>query len=332
MQPVTPHTRIEDVARAAGVARSTAALALRGSPRLRESTVLAVREAADRLGYVYDRLAARLRSGRSNTVGLLVCEITNPFYAELTAGVQSALEDSGLAAFLANTDESLDRQQRMLERLREQRADGVILVPAAGTRPALLDELDRWGMPWVTMVRGFQRGSHAGADDRAGISLATRHLIGLGHRRIAFLGGAAASSASQRRRAGYARALAEAGLSPMLLPCPSDLGAAAEIAAGLTQRGPTALVCFNDSVAFGAMLGLARAGRTPGRDVAVTGFDDIRAAAHWFPALTTVRAHPAEIGAAAAQLLLERIADPAAPTRRVTMRPELVIRSSCGGP
>ncbi|NDG50841.1 MAG: LacI family DNA-binding transcriptional regulator [Rhodospirillales bacterium] len=92
-------TRIEDVAQAAGVARSTAAMALRGSPRLREATILKVREAADLLGYVYDRLAARLRSGRSNTVGLLVCEITNPFYAELTAGVQAALEGAGMAAF-----------------------------------------------------------------------------------------------------------------------------------------------------------------------------------------------------------------------------------------
>jgi LacI family transcriptional regulator len=323
-------TRIEDVAQAAGVARSTAAMALRGSPRLREATILKVREAADLLGYVYDRLAARLRSGRSNTVGLLVCEITNPFYAELTAGVQAALEGAGMAAFLANTDESPLRQRAMLERFREQRADGVILVPAAGTRPALLDELDRWGMPWVTMVRGFRRGSHAGADDRGGILLATRHLIGLGHKRIAFLGGAAVSSSSLRRRAGYLFAMRAAGLTPQLLPCLSEIGAASAIASGLARGGPTALVCFNDSVAFGAMLGLARAGRVPGRDVAVTGFDDIRAAAHWVPPLTTVRAHPAEIGAAAASLLLERIAHPDAPTRRVILPPELVIRSSCG--
>lgn len=322
--------RIEDVAQAAGVARSTAALALRGSPRLRATTVEKVRGAADRLGYVYDRLAAQMRSGRSHTVGLLVCEITNPFYAELTAGVQAALEVAGFAVFLANTDESPERQRAMLERFREQGADGVILMPAAGTKPALLAELDRWGMPWVTLVRGFRRGPHAGADDHAGIGMTTRHVIGLGHRRIAFLGGVAASSTARNRREGYLAAMRAAGLEPQWLPCATEIGAASRIASALGADGPTALVCFNDSVAFGAMLGLSRMGRVPGRDVAVTGFDDIRDAAHWVPALTTVRVHPNRIGVTAARLLLERIAEPGARARRLILPPELVVRSSCG--
>ncbi|MGG5819437.1 LacI family DNA-binding transcriptional regulator [Falsiroseomonas sp. HW251] len=329
MRHATP-VRIEDVAREAGVARSTAALALKGSPRLRQETVASVRAAAGRLGYVYDRLAARLRSGRSGAIGLVVCEITNPFYAELTAGVQAALESSGLVAFLANTEESRERQQLMLERFREQRVDGVLLVPAAGTRPALLDTVARWGMPCVTVVRGFRAGAHAGTDHRAGSAMATRHLIGLGHRHIAYLGAAADSSTSRQRLAGYALAMREAGLAARHLPCLSDIGEAASIVAGLPRSGPTALVCFNDTVAFGATVGLARAGRAVGRDVAVTGFDDVRAAAQWHPALTTIRAGAAAIGDAAARLLLERIADPATPTRRVIVAPELVIRSSCG--
>lgn len=329
MRHATP-VRIEDVAREAGVARSTAALALKGSPRLRRETVDAVRLAAERLGYVYDRLAARLRSGRSGAIGLVVCEITNPFYAELTAGVQATLEASGLVAFLANTDESRERQQLMLERFREQRVDGVLLVPAAGTRPAVLDTIAGWRLPCITVVRGFRAGSHVGTDHRAGSAMATRHLIGLGHRRIAYLGAAADSSTSRQRLAGYAQAMREAGLAALHLPCASDIGEAATIVATLPKSGPTALVCFNDTVAFGATVGLSRAGRSAPRDVAVTGFDDIRAAAQWHPALTTIRAPAAEIGAAAARLLLQRIADPAMPERRVVIAPELVIRASCG--
>jgi LacI family transcriptional regulator len=326
----SPRIRIVDVAQEAGVARSTAALALQASPRLRPETITAVRRAADRLGYVYDRGAARLRSGRSRTVGLIVCEITNAFYAELTAGVQATLEQAGFVALLANTEESLDRQRLMLERFREYHADGVLMVPASGTPAALLAEIERWGLPCVTMVRGFRRGPHAGTDNAGGVALATRHLIGLGHRRIAFLGGATPSSTSEGRRAGYLKAMDEAGLAPELLPCPTEIGDAAEVVAALPRRGPTGFVCFNDAVAFGATLGLARRGQMAGQDAAVTGFDDIRAAARWHPALTTVRASAAEIGAAAARLLLERIADPSLPARRVTIAPELIIRSSCG--
>lgn len=328
---VSQRARIIDVADAAGVARSTAALALQASPRLRPETVAAVRAAADRLGYVYDRGAARLRSGRSRTVGLLVCEITNAFYAELTAGVQATLEAAGFATLLANTDESLDRQRLMLERFREYHADGVLMVPASGTPATLMAEIGRWRLPCVTMVRGFRRGVHAGTDNAAGTALATRHLIGLQRRHIAFLGGATVSSTSEGRRAGYLAAMAEAGLPPQLLPCRTEIGDAADVVAALPMDDlPQGFVCFNDAVAFGATIGLARRGLAAGRDAAVVGFDDIRDAARWHPPLTTVRAPASEIGAAAARLLLDRIADPDLPARRITIVPQLVIRSSCG--
>ncbi|WP_431282116.1 LacI family DNA-binding transcriptional regulator [Humitalea sp. 24SJ18S-53] len=330
MDTIPRRARIEDVAREAGVARSTAALALRDSPRLRAETRAAVHAAATRLHYVYDRSAAQMRSGKSYTIGLLVCEITNPFYAELTAGVEAALDAAGYVTIMANTAESTVRQRRMLERFREQPVDGLIWMPAAGTPASLVDELDAWGVPHATLGRGFRRGAHAGCDNRAGMVLATRHLVALGHRRIAFLGGSAKSSVSVGRLAGYGAAMAEAELAPQHLTCRTDIGEASAIGAALPKDGPTALVCFNDSVAFGAMLGLMRAGRRPGQDVAVTGFDDIRESAAWTPALTTVRTAPAEMGMAAARVLLARIADPAAPPCREILAPQLIIRESCG--
>ncbi len=322
--------RIKDVAREAGVALSTAALALRDDTRLREETRQAVRKAAARLGYVYDRSAALMRSGKSYTIGLLVCEITNPFYAELTAGVEEALDAAGYVTILANTSESVARQKRMLDRFREQPVDGVLIMPASGTPASLLDALDKVRLPYATVVRGFRRGAHAGPDDRAGTLLATEHLLRLGHRRIAFLGGGRKNSVSKGRWEGYARAMTQAGLAPEHLPCATDIGEASRLAQALPAPGPTALVCFNDSVAFGAMLGLMRSGRMPGVDVAVTGFDDIREAASWYPSLTTVRVAPREIGQAAARVLLEQMSDPASPPRREILQPTLVVRESCG--
>ncbi len=322
--------RIADVAREAGVARSTAALALRDSPRLRPETRAAVRHAAERLGYVYNRSAARLRSSRSYVIGMLVCEITNPFYAELVAGVGAALESAGYVALLANTEESPARQRRMLMRFREQSVDGIILMPATGTPSSLHDELDEWGLPCVTVVRGFRRGAFAGPDNAAGTRLATEHLLRLGHRHIAFLGGAAKNSVSSGRWEGYARAMSASGLARLHLPCRTDIGEASDLVATLTPAGPTALVCFNDSVAFGACLGLLRAGRQPGHDVALTGFDAIREASAWFPPLTTVRVPAADIGTAGARILLDRIADPNAPARREILAPTLIVRASCG--
>jgi len=322
--------RIKDVAREAGVALSTAALALRDDTKLREETRRLVRDAAARLGYVYDRSAAVMRSGKSHTIGLIVCEITNPFYAELTAGVEEALDEAGFVVMLANTSESVSRQRRMLERFREQPVDGVLIMPATGTPPSLLEDLERWRLPHATVVRGFRRGAHTGPDNRRGTRLATEHLLSLGHRRIAFLGGGARNSVSRERWDGYARTMAKAGLTPEHLLCHTDVGEAARLAQSLPSSGPTALVCYNDSVAFGATLGLLRSGRIPGRDIAVTGFDDIREAAAWFPALTTVRVSPRGMGQAAARVLLERITQPAASPRREILEPTLIVRESCG--
>lgn len=322
--------RIKDVAREAGVALSTAALALRDDSKLRPETRQAVRAAAARLGYVYDRSAALMRSGRSHTIGLLVCEITNPFYAELTAGVEEALDEAGYVTMLANTAESVTRQRRMLERFREQPVDGVLIMPATGTPASLASELLAWRLPHATVVRSFRRGAHAGPDNRAGTRLATEHLLALGHRRIAFLGGAAKNSVSTGRWDGYARSMAKASLAPVHLACRTDIGEASALVAALPRSGPTALVCFNDSVAFGASLGLLRSGRMPGRDMAVIGFDDVREAAVWYPPLTTIRVAPQAIGAAAARVLLHRMAEPEAAPLREILPPALIVRESCG--
>lgn len=327
---------LTEVARHAGVSRSTVSLVLRGSPLVAPETRDRVQASIEALGYIYNRGAATLRAARTDVVGLLVTEINNPFYGELIAGMDEVLDEQGVVAFLGNTAESLERQDRFLQRMREHNVDGVILCPAAGSKPDLLERLRRWRLPCVQALRflASNDGDYAGVDYQFGLEIVTEHLIRLGHTRIAFVGGNLAHSATAARRAGFAAAMKRHGLSAdLVVRCPLTRRAGAEAVGALLDRPdpPTAALCFNDVVAFGVMLGLEARGLRAGRDMAVTGFDDVPEAALSRPALTTVATSARQIGQEAARLLLRRIADPQGAMERVILPSRLVVRESCGG-
>jgi LacI family transcriptional regulator len=331
----SPSITLADVARAAGVSRSTASLVLRDSSQVADATRARVRAAVEQLGYVYHRGAAHLRSSRSGTIGLLVCEIVNPFYAELTVAVDRVLDQAGYVVFLANTAESVERQLRFIRRMREQGVDGLILCPAAGTPAALLAQLRAWRMPCVQALRHLlaHDGDYVGADYELGVAQATEHLIRLGHRRIAFVGGGLAHSALLERRAGYQAALRRHRLQAgPFLRCEQTRRAGVEAVGALLDGAdpPTAVLCYNDMVAFGVMVGLQRRGLQAGRDLAVIGVDDVPEAALAHPALTTVATLPLPTGEEAARLLLRRIADPDGVPERIMLPTRLVVRESCG--
>ena len=182
---------VKDIARHAGVSPATVSLVLGKSPLVADATRKRVESSIDVLGYVYHRAAANLRGRLTHTIGVVICEITNPFYAELTAGIDDALDRAGWVAFLANTAESPVRQERFIARMREQRVDGILLAPAEGTSSRTIEQLRRQGVPVVEVLRraGRQNADYVSADFRLGMTLATEHLIRLGHRRIAFVGG-----------------------------------------------------------------------------------------------------------------------------------------------
>ncbi|MEJ1161936.1 LacI family DNA-binding transcriptional regulator [Prosthecomicrobium sp. N25] len=325
---------LTEIAAHAGVSRSTVSLVLRKSPLVADTTRARVRAAIEALGYVYDRGAARMRGRRSDTVGLVVVDLTSPFYAEFIAGVDAALDAAGRLAFIANTGEDPARQWRVLERFREHAVDGVILCPAEGAEAAMLDRIGSWGLPCVQALR-FVPGSvtdYAGTDNSLGTEQATEHLIGLGHRRVVFVGGGASHSVARDRMAGYRTAMLRHGLEPATLACRNTLadGTAAIRAALSAPVRPTAAVCFNDPVAMGVIHGVRQAGLRPGADLAVVGFDSIADAALWVPSLTTVAIQPSEIGCAAANLLMRRIADPTGAPERSIVAPRLVVRESSG--
>ncbi len=333
----TRRVTLSDVAADAGVSRATASLVLRGSPLVSDRTRAHVRASMQKLGYVYNRTAASLRAQRSNTVGLAVTDITNPFFAELAVGIETHLDEARYTVLLTNTAEKLDKQDRLLTTMQGYQIDGLLLCPARGTTLETLENLRRWGLPFVLITR-YLPGSdvdYVGADNIAGAEMAVEHLLALGHRRIAFLGGPSDSSARHDRLTGYRNALTGHGLTPddalsVTSPVTRDGGYAAMQTLLDRLDPPTAALCYNDVVAFGAMLALQAAGLTPGPDFSVVGFDNIADSALWHPALTTVSITPHQIAEEAVRLLLDRIAHPDDDARQIVLPPELIVRDSSG--
>lgn len=319
----------------AGLSRATVSLALRGSTLLRPETTRLVHDAARALGYVYNRNAANLRRTRSDTVGLIINDLTNPFFAELAVGCERVLHSTDHMVMMANTAESVERQRAVLARMREQDVAGVIICPARGSpRDAFADLLDA-GIPVVQAMRMCDpvEASSVLPDNRAGACTAVLHLAANGHRRIAFAGGFANTSVLVDRLGGY-----RDGLEAARLPFDAALvfEGAPTRAFGLSLaadavRGPdppTALLAFNDIVALGFCLGLRRVGMEPGRDFAVIGFDDVWEAAHAVPALSTVAVDVEALGARAAHMLLETIGADDAHVQRHVGAVRLVIRET----
>jgi LacI family transcriptional regulator len=326
-----------DVAARAGVSRATASLVLRGSPLVAEETRERVLATMRGLGYVPHRGAASLRTQRSRMVGLVIPDVTNPFFAEMTVGIETELDEAEHVVLLGNTAERLGKQDRLLATMQEHRADGVLLCPAENTPSDTLARLDSWHLPYVLFVRYVEgvTADYVGADNVGGAQLAVEHLIAHGHRRIGFVGGPAHASARHDRLRGYRRALERHDLPVVAALEPTSpttrQGGDRAMRALLEQPDPpTAVLCYNDVVAFGATLALQACGREPGRDVAVVGFDDIAEAALWHPPLTTIAIAPRRIGEEGARLLLDRIAQPERPPRQVILSPQLILRASCG--
>jgi len=341
LKPSSPSRRrvtVTDIARGCGVSRATVSLVLRRSPLVHADTRARVERELKAQGYIYNRAAANLRRRTSSSVALIINDLSNPFFAEFAMGVGDALVDAGHVALLGSTGESVEWQEAVLGSLMEHSPAGIILSPAEhtdgprlqamlGHEPVVVFNREIPGTDWDFLA----------LDNRNGARLATEHLLSLGHRRIAFFGGHAESSSCQERRQGYLGAMNAAGVAPdprWLVECaPTRVEAKLSTRALFEQdHGLTAAVCYNDNVALGFKLGLNERGLQPGRDFALTGFDDIPEAAQTTPALTTLAVEPRERGRQAAQLLLERVGDPDAPARRVIAPVRLVVRESSGAP
>ncbi|MGN6550623.1 MAG: LacI family DNA-binding transcriptional regulator [Pararhizobium sp.] len=327
--------KLSTIAEMLGVSTATVSLALRDSPLVADGTRIKIKEKARALGYIYNRRAASLRTSRSGIIGVVVHDIMNPFYAEILRAIEGELDRNRQTFILSNHYDSVEKQRNFIETLLQLGGDGVIMSPAIGTPADDLRLADENGMPAILVARaveGVDVPTFRG-DDAYGITLATNHLIGLGHRVIAMVGGTDHTSTGRDRYRGYVDALKKAGIpvDPNLRiagPRTKQAGFEAAVHFLSMQQKPTAAVCWNDLVAIGLMNGIARAGLVPGRDISVTGYDDLEEAAIATPALTTVWNGQADVGRAAARALLDKLNGSSEANGLHLIKPEMRIRQS----
>lgn len=324
-----------DVAREAGVSRATASLVLRKSPLVGTETRKRVEAAMAKVGYVYNLGAARMRAARSRIVGVVIPSLSNPFFAEMLAGIEATLDEAEMGVIFANTRESLEKQEAIIRRMREHGVDGLIICPAAETGVDLLERASQWRLPLVQALRyvSATEGDYSGIDYFGGMRGATDYLIGLGHRRIGFVSGNRVHSAYQERLEGFRTAMEAHGLpADLILTMPLTHADGMASAGKLLERPdrPTAVLCFNDVIALGLLRGLHDLGVEAGAGFSVVGFDNVPEGILARPTLTSVSTRPFAVGGAAAGLLLDRLNDPAKPAGRLVEPTELVVRQSSG--
>ncbi|MEY9962203.1 LacI family transcriptional regulator [Streptacidiphilus sp. MAP12-16] len=328
---------IKDVARRAGVSLGTVSNVINHPDKVSEETRLRVLAVIESLGYVRSESARQLRAGQSRIVALLLLDMGNPFFVELTRGAERTARAAGLGVTVCNSAQSPLEEAEYLSLFAEQRVRGVLITPADPTGRNL-EGFRRHNIPFVLVDRvgGGAGECSVSVDDVAGGALAARHLVAAGHRSIAYVCGPEHLHQVRDRRAGALAALAEAGLTPdALVDVPVDrLDVAAGRDAGSRLLGlasrPTAVFCANDLLALGLLQTMFAAGVNIPGDLAIVGYDDIEFAAAAAVPLTSVRQPAAAMGAMAAQLLLEETGPAADQHRhqRVVLQPELVVRSS----
>jgi LacI family transcriptional regulator len=330
-------TTIFDIAREAGVSKSTVSLVLQGSGLIRPETAVKVRKAIEDVGYVYNRGAANLRKAHSNVIGMVINDLTNPFFAELAVGMERVFQSAGIVPFIANTAENPVRQEEVLKSLMEQGVAGLIVSPARGTVPGAFRRLETAGVPVVFAMRRLpeSRIPVIAPDNHRGAYLAAAHLIGKGHRRLAFFGGSSDLVVYQERLGGFREACETLGIAArdvlVVEGETSRRGGIACLETALTMvEPPTAALCFNDAVAFGVLLALRKRGLEPGADFAVVGFDDVVEAEHYMPALTSVAVDTAGLGERAAHVMLKMIQSRTTRAEDHIGAVNLVVRESCG--
>jgi LacI family transcriptional regulator len=299
-----------------------------------DATRRKVQQAIAELGFVRNESARQLRAGSSRTVGLVVLDITNPFFTDVARGVEDVVNAAGLALILCNSDDRPEKEAAHLAVLAEQRVQGVLITPTAELTPDL-EALRARGVPVVLLDRRAPGPDQCAVavDDVLGGRLAAEHLLERGHRRIAFVGGHSDLPQVQERHTGVESALRETPgaeltvLSPAELTVAGGREAAGRVVGIPVTRRPTAAICANDLLALGLLQGMVRHGVRVPDEFAIVGYDDIEFAAAAAVPLSSVRKPRQELGRRAAELLLDEGREGHRHEQPV-FEPELVVRES----
>jgi LacI family repressor for deo operon, udp, cdd, tsx, nupC, and nupG len=330
-------TSIKDIARLARVSYSTVSRALSGSHEVSTRTADQIRRIAEDSGYRVSAAARALVMGRSQTIGVVVNSITDPFVAAVVRGIEDTAERGGYSVVLANSNAEPEREVRVVRSFEERRVDGII-VTSSRVGVLYIPEIERMAVPVVllnsqhpsefmhsVMIENVEASFHA-----------TQHLARLGHRRIAYIGDRFGHQSNTERFTGYRRALQQAGLKlirelVVLGNGKSEDGSQAMVQLLALARRPTAVLCYNDMSALGAMRQIRASGLSIPEDLSVVGFDDLYFAEYLEPPLTTVRQPMRQMGRMAMETLLH-IFDGQHSTHNLKVDGQLIVRRSTAAP
>ena len=324
---------VVDVARAASVSVGTVSNVVSGARNVRPETRERVELAIAELGFRPNTIARALIRRRTQTVGMVIPDVTNPFFSDLIWEVERALTEADYAVVFGNSANDPGRERRYLEAFLGRRVDALVVVVTAGVDLDLVRALAA-EVPTVFIDRLVPRDVECVVGDNdAGMRLVVDHLVGLGHRRLALVNGDEGLDTARAREAGVEAALARHGLELAARSSGSfTLESGDAQAQELLAAAPTAILAANDLLAMGALAAAARAGFSVPDELSVSGYDDIAYAAFTSPPLTTVRQPAGTMGEEAVRLLLARLDGDESPPRRVVVEPELRARASTGPP
>ena len=335
-----PQQRItmSDVASEAGVSLMTVSRVVNNKGEIRPETRQRVQEVIERLGYRPSGIARSLAGGQTYTIGLVVPDIANPYFSGIAHGVASVANVEGFGVLLCDCEEDTSLELTMLDVLEEKRVDGVIVAAPRTRTEELLPILSRHQNVVVVnrlfedVVDTVARGYVLNNDKNGGYTI-TRHFLERGHQKIGFLAGPASSYGSRRRMVGYRAALEESGLeldSEIVRYCVPTVDGGNQATTQLIQEHPeiTALFCFNDLVAIGALQSCNQLGISIPDQLAVIGYDNIPMASWVTPTLTTCKVNFEDMGKAATRLLINQINDCSDDCNNLVLEPQLIIRDS----
>lgn len=325
---------MHDVARAAGVSMMTVSRVVNDKDDVSPTTRERVLDIVEQLNYRPSSLARGLASHRTGTLGFVVPDISNPFFASIVRSAEEAAYAQNYSVFLGNTNEDPQREQAVLHSMEDNQVDGLILCSSRLGDDELFAILERF--PASVLVFRQRKQAYIGAitlNDVSGATRAIEHLLSSGHRHIGLISGPPISMSSLNRQEGYQIALTDAGIpvnEEWICHCHPNVEAGQETAVDLLKNNPelSALFCHNDLIALGALQACNELGLRVPDEVAVIGYDDIRLASLVSPALTTLHIPRIEIGTQAMQMLLNQVADEASEPEEVWITPELVVRES----
>lgn len=328
---------VVDVARAAGVSRSTVSLVMQGSNLVKPETRERVQKAIRDVGYIYNRSAARLRSTKAGLIGLVINDLRNPFFAEFAISVQMEFSRHGYATVLANTDENPDTQAQVIESMIEHGVSALVISPTFGRGSSTFNRIADIGVPTMQVLRKVDDRVHRFpavlfANTQGGRD-ATRHLIECGCRNIAFIGGFEQFTTTHERVQGYREVMTAADREMLIIHGRASREFGRETAWRLIGDYPAfdGIFCFNDLVALGVNAALLEAGRRAGRDYRLIGFDDIEECAQTWPKLSSICCGVNAFGCRTAQTMLDWFKTGKLPAPETRSDVRLVARESTTG-